>query len=294
LDRDFARLARVAIGRHDRAMKYLSGRGLPALFAAASLVLPAMAVAAPVPLKPTSPWKVDFGDAHCLALREYGTAKSPLVLAFKPSPIGDVVQMSVVRPGTKADVNQLAGTMTVDSLAPVAVSMLGYRAPSKTSRVAAINLSRSQFQPLRAASTVRLRSPAEIDQTFALSQMGQVGEALDKCIAGLRKDWHIADAAAQIREEARPIKPLTSLFTTADYPSVALRQRASGLVEMMTLIDPSGRVASCMVTGSSGYASLDAQSCSIITSRGRFTPAIGADGKPTHSGAIQRVRWQAR
>lgn len=275
-------------------MKYQSGRGLPALFAAASLVLPSTAVAAPAPLKPTSPWTVDFGDAHCIAMREYGTAKAPLTLAFKPSPIGDVVQVSVVRPGTKADVSQLAGTMTIDGLAPVEISMLGYRAPSKTSRVAAINLSRSQFAPVRGASTIRLRSAAEFDQSFALSGMGQVGAALDKCITGLRQDWHIADAATQIREDARPVKPLVSLFTTADYPNVALRQRASGLVEMMTLIDPAGRVASCMVTGSSGFASLDAQSCSIISSRGRFTPAIGIDGKPTRSGAIQRVRWQAR
>jgi protein TonB len=62
----------------------------------------------------------------------------------------------------------------------------------------------------------------------------------------------------------------------------------------MTLIDTDGKVASCMVIGSSGVASLDAQSCAIVTSRARFRPALGLDGKPARSGKIQRIRWLTR
>src|SRR5687768_4530251 len=113
-------------------MMCFPGRGLPALLAAASLAFSGAAGAAP-PSKPTGPWNVDFGDAHCIAMRNYGTEAKPVILAFKPSPIGDVIQLSVVRPGVSVQVNQYPGLMTAGGLKPVPVSMLGYRAPSKKS-----------------------------------------------------------------------------------------------------------------------------------------------------------------
>jgi hypothetical protein len=291
LGRDFARLARAVRQRHDRAMKNVPGRGLPASFAVASLALSAMAAAAPTPLAPTSHWNVDLGDAHCIAMRNYGTAEAPVILAFKPSPIGDVMQLSVIRPGFKPDVDQYAGTMTVDRRDPVKVSLLGYRAPTKKSRVTSVNLSRDQFDPLRTASTIRLRSDNEVDQTFALSGMAEVTQALDKCVVGLRKYWHIEDAAAEISKPAESQISLPSLFSTNDYPRTALMQHATGLVQMVTLIDEAGKIASCMVIGTSGYASLDAQSCAIVTVRAKFAPALGKDGKPVRSGATLRIRW---
>jgi hypothetical protein len=272
-------------------MMRLPGRGLPALLAAASLSLSAAAGAAPA-AKPTGPWNVDFGDAHCIAMRNYGTDAKPVILAFKPSPIGDVVQLTVVRPGVSVEVNQYPGSMTAGGLKPVSVSMLGYRAPSKKSRVTVVNLQRAQFETLRAAPTVRLRASGEIDQAFALAGMEPVTQALDKCMANLRKVWHVAEGSGQVATPAEPRVPLNRLFSERDYPGIAWVQRAGGLVEMMVLIDPTGKVASCMVTGTSGYASLDAQSCAIITERADFSPAIGADGKPVRSGAIQRVRWK--
>jgi hypothetical protein len=272
-------------------MMRLPGRGLPALLAAASLSLSAATGAAPA-AKPTGTWNVDFGDAHCIAMRNYGTDAKPVILAFKPSPIGDVVQLTVVRPGVSVEVNQYPGSMTAGGLKPVSVSMLGYRAPSKKSRVTVVNLQRAQFDTLRAASTVRLRASGEIDQAFALAGMEPVTQALDKCMANLRKVWHVAEGSGQVATPAEPRVPLNRLFSERDYPGIAWVQRAGGLVEMMVLIDPAGKVASCMVTGTSGYASLDAQSCAIITERAEFSPAIGTDGKPVRSGAIQRVRWK--
>ena len=273
-----------------RAMRTLCRGRLPALLALTSFALPAPAATAPV--KPTGPWNVDFGDAHCIAMRNYGTAAKPVILAFKPSPIGDVIQLSVVRPGVSVHVNQYPGSITAGGLKPVPVSMLGYRAPSKKSRVTVVNLQRAQFDTLRAAPTVRLRASGEIDQAFALVGMEPVTQALDKCMANLRKVWHVAEASGPVATPAEPRVPLNRLFSERDYPGIAWVQRAGGLVEMMVLIDPAGKVASCMVTGTSGYASLDAQSCAIITERADFSPAIGADGKPVRSGAIQRVRWK--
>ena len=148
----------------------------------------------------------------------------------------------------------------------------------------------SDYLPLRTASALHLKSAGEIDHSFALSQMEPVARALDLCIADLRKVWNITDAAKDIGPTATPKAPLFSYFESADYPTVAARGEATGTVALVTLIDEAGKVASCMVTQTSGYASLDAQSCAIITVRAKFNPAI-VDGKPAKSGMTSRIRW---
>jgi TonB family protein len=272
-------------------MKYLSGRGLPALFAAASLVLPGTAVAAPVPLKPTSPWKVDFGDAHCIAMREYGTPAAPLLFALKPSLIGEVMQVSIIRPGEKKPTGQYDGSLTIDGAKPIGVSVLGHWAKTSKSRVSSINLPLAAFQPMRAARAVRIQSSGEVEQSFALANLEAVARTLDECVADLRKVWNIENATGLIKQHARQQKTPASLFRMSDYPAVALRGDDSGMVALVILIDEAGKVVSCQVTATSGAASLDAQSCAVMGARARFDPALGADGKPVKSGTVTRIRW---
>ena len=254
-------------------------------------VLGTVPVHAAKPLQPTGKWNVDFGNAHCIAMRDYGTAAAPLLLALKPAPVGDVMQLSLIRSDRSKAINQYAGSLTVGR-ASRRISVLGYPAKSGKSRINAINLSVADYQPVRTASVIRVRAAGEVDESFALSNMEPVARTLDRCVEGLRKAWNIGGAATQISREASPLKPLTSLFTTDDYPHVALRASADGTVEMMTLIEADGTVASCMVIGSSGVASLDAQTCAIVSTRGKYSPALGLDGKPARSGLINRIKWK--
>jgi TonB family protein len=272
------------------AMRTLSRGRLPALLALASLALPAPAATAP-PRKPTSPWKVDFGDAHCIAMRDYGSAASPLQLAFKPSLIGAVMQVSIIRPGDKVVTNQSRGSVTIDGAAPAKASVLGYSSKATQSRVSSINLSLDAFRPMRTAKAVRIESPGEIDETFALANLEGVARTLDECVADLRKVWNIENATGLIKQHARQQKTPASLFRMSDYPAVALRGDDSGMVALVILIDEAGKVASCQVTATSGAASLDAQSCAVMGARARFDPALGADGKPVKSGTVTRIRW---
>jgi hypothetical protein len=245
--------------------------------ALALLALLASPASAAGPLQPTGQWNVDFGDAHCIAMRDYGTKAAPLFLALKPSPVGDVMQLTVLS--------------AVDEAAPVKVSVLRYPAKSGGLRVVAINLAPDRFRPVRTASVLGVRSASGVSHSFALTQMAPVAAALDRCVAGLRSAWHIGEAGGGVSQPAMPKQPLASYFSTNDYPAVAVRSEATGTVAMVTLIDETGKVASCMVTQTSGYASLDAQSCAIISGRAKFDPALGTDGKPAKSGAIQRIRW---
>lgn len=244
------------------------------------------------PLQPTGKWNVDFGDAHCTAVRTYGPLDKPLTLAFKSAPIGDVMQLTVVRSARGNEMNQYPGTMTVDRSAPVAVSFLGHPADAGKLRVTSVKLTSGNFAPIRTATSVRLRAPSEIDTTFALSNMSQVADTLDRCVLDLRVVWHVGEHAAKLKQAAVTLQPLQKLFSSEDYPRVALNNDGTGMVQAMLLISATGRIASCMVTETSGHASLDAQTCIILARRARFAPAIGLDGKPANSATTARIRWK--
>jgi protein TonB len=77
-----------------------------------------------------------------------------------------------------------------------------------------------------------------------------------------------------------------------DYPSRALRENVEGVTRFRVSVGPDGRVTDCQVTGSSGNSELDATTCSLITRRGRFTPAMDGEGQPTTGTFSNAVRWQ--
>lgn len=76
-----------------------------------------------------------------------------------------------------------------------------------------------------------------------------------------------------------------------DYPSRALREEKEGVTRFRVSVSADGRVTSCDVTGSSGSPELDSTTCSLITRRGRFNPAM-EDGSPTSGSWSSSVRWQ--
>ena len=77
-----------------------------------------------------------------------------------------------------------------------------------------------------------------------------------------------------------------------DYPSRALREEQEGVTRFRVSVGPDGRVASCDITGSSGSSELDSATCSLITRRGRFTPANDGEGQPVSGSWASSVRWQ--
>lgn len=81
-------------------------------------------------------------------------------------------------------------------------------------------------------------------------------------------------------------------ISDADYPSRAQNEEREGSVRYRLAIGPDGRVTGCEVTGSSGHADLDAATCSLITRRAKFNPAISGDtGQPIAGSFSGSVRW---
>jgi len=73
---------------------------------------------------------------------------------------------------------------------------------------------------------------------------------------------------------------LRTLFSANDYPAEAQRNNEQGTVQVDLAIDTRGVVDSCTIVRSSGHASLDQATCSILQRRARFAPAHDANGVP--------------
>ncbi len=79
--------------------------------------------------------------------------------------------------------------------------------------------------------------------------------------------------------------------TTNDYPVAALRNMEQGATAYELNISPEGRVASCIVTASSGSIDLDEATCRLVADRARFTPATDPAGHVTAGQYASRVHW---
>ncbi|GEM_PF-1333736 len=76
-----------------------------------------------------------------------------------------------------------------------------------------------------------------------------------------------------------------------DYPAAAIWDRQSGTVATRLTLDAGGLPTGCTVTASSGSAVLDKATCDLLRTRGRFSPARDAAGKPVRSSYNSRFNW---
>ncbi|KPL67062.1 hypothetical protein SZ64_02500 [Erythrobacter sp. SG61-1L] len=86
-----------------------------------------------------------------------------------------------------------------------------------------------------------------------------------------------------------PANDRSGWVTTADYPARDLRLGHTGTTKYRVVISSSGKVQSCEITGSSGFAGLDEATCKNVSRRARFDPASNANGEKivgTWSGSV--------
>jgi len=258
----------------------------------ALLAAPALVAAGPTPRAPTAKWTVNFADAQCLAMRNYGTAEDPVRLILKSPAIGDVVQVAISRKGHAADPSQSSAMVALDGGAPFSTSMLAYTPAGGQLRIYSINMPAAQFALIRHASDLRVRGDG-LDERFSLSQMEPLLKIVDDCVADLRRVFNVTGGAPDDPSlvRTRSKASLASYFTDKDYPAIALDLHQGGVVKFAMLIDENGRVADCTIIETSGVAALDTQACALLRLRARFHPAARG-GQPTKDAVTGTITWQ--
>lgn len=80
--------------------------------------------------------------------------------------------------------------------------------------------------------------------------------------------------------------------TNDDYPARAMRDGREGTTGFRVTYGADGRITSCDIVSSSGHDDLDAETCKLITRRGRFNAGKDRAGNPTGGTYSNRIRWQ--
>lgn len=231
---------------------------------------------------PTGKWVVNFDDAQCVASRDYGTDQ----LFLKASPLGDVVQFGVIRPGRTGPPQQvLAEVQPAQGPAYRGSAMLWNAGSKPPKRIRLLNMPEAEFRRLAASATINLKI-GEMKQSYALPGMGALAAVMKDCVDDLQKVW-----SAEGGVSAVATANLATYLKDEDYPAEALGRDFSGTTGFAMLIDEAGRVADCMVVETSGHAILDMQSCAIMKVRARFQPARDGSGKPTRDRVRSNIRW---
>jgi protein TonB len=150
------------------------------------------------------------------------------------------------------------------------------------------------------------RSPVQLDRPSKLPLLVLAGLAVF-LVWKLRDTWVDALAPPAAESEASRVAPgdtsggvlpargnLAGLISGDDYPTDALRNEEQGKVTAKLSIDRRGHVSKCEIISSSGSASLDRATCSILARRARFTPARDVNGKPVPDTFTQSIVWQLR
>ena len=244
------------------------------------------------PRKPTSQWVLDYGDAQCVASRNYGTEDKPLLLGLKPSPTGSVMRVLLIRSGGSSDAEQRPASIRFDGRPAIAVNALSYGDRKAKRQVASINLPMTTFAANRRASTIEIKGSGFGEQ-LAVPGLAGVAEEFDNCVANLRSVWNVGQPHSdRVARPAQAKRPLGELFRSTSYPQQAMMEGNTGRVGITLLIDEAGKVGDCMIEETSGYATLDAMSCYTISTHARFEPAIGTNGKPVKSAIFQRISWR--
>jgi TonB family protein len=99
------------------------------------------------------------------------------------------------------------------------------------------------------------------------------------------------NAPKPARQPLKPKEFLWSLITKDDYPPSARQARQQGTTWVALDVDTNGRVTRCLVLESSKVPALDAQTCRLLQSRARFTPATDDSGKPVPSRTTFQQTW---
>ena len=261
------------------------------LLAAASLAAAPVAPAAPAPKPPY--WRVDWGEPRCSLVREGGDAGPSLAVRFVPADRRAEVWIIDPRWGRSAFGDTGSIRLVLEPAEGEPVARFVFLPVGKGGRhaLATENAGDEFLDRLAKAEAVSLRKRGAEILRIPLPAAANAVSGARQCEDDMLARWGVDPVVfRKLRQRPKPIG-IETWLNASDYPASALRSMTTGTSVARVDVSESGKVTGCAIVLASGSEDLDRATCMAALRRGRFAPAIAADGKPVRAITIFPVRW---
>lgn len=241
-------------------------------------------------------WTLDFQNNHCI-ISTGEVARAGLALWMTPGdpdPTLDLVGSPNIVPAARSvtEPNRTPFTITFspggETFQSTAFEL------SNGGKQRAVELRRLHRDFAAAFAKSDELTARSLQKTVSVPILGSAKAmaALHQCLDQKLAQWGV-DVASYDALRMPPTDDFDHPWITyQDYPEQALASDQSGQVVVRLNVDEAGKVTGCAVVASSGSPSIDQATCNVATRRGRFTPAIGPDGRPTAATRISAVDFK--
>jgi TonB family protein len=163
--------------------------------------------------------------------------------------------------------------------------------PAEEEAVSTARRNETYFEPRpieasreKAATWIALKELMEFDLVLHTGPMDKPMNALRECSWDLLGDWGL-DVATQksLSRKATPKGGVWRWISGDDYPLKMLNNSNEGIVHVGLIVDEQGKPIACHVQSSTRPKEFDDVVCSKFMKRGKFNPALDANGKPVRS-----------
>lgn len=303
-----------------RAVAVYVGAGLVALAPPTQAAEPGV----PVVLKPVSHWNMDYADDSCRLARIFGEGEQQTVFYIERYEPGDAffavvagkpldARLSLeptIRFGPDGHEKDDAVKLGVFGEFEPAVMVTGMTllplpdADERKKRRKAFDLDEiasdtdifgQQLSPAQESiiEWVEVQRGKKLRVRLELGSMGEPMAAMRKCTDELLGHWGIdVEAHQALTRAAAPVESPGKWVTSRDYPTPLLRRGEQGLVQFRLSVDAQGNATQCHIQKSTRPAGFDEAVCKALMRNARFTPALGAEGRPIASYWRSTVRFE--
>lgn len=295
----------------------MSGRiSLLALPVLSLIAQPALAgERAPVIVKPSSNWTLDYGETRCRIARTFGEGdeKTALYLEqYQPSDVpiwvvgGPLVHRLRIMssfsarfgPGFEAFDVEPKVTMRLGEFGD-AVRGHGY----KDDPVVEGEAPESEQEPIglpslspddgKAIDWIEL-SRGSRSYRLETGDLGPVFEAMNKCVADLVTYWGADPAILRNRKTAPELTNLPEVARNVGrhYPTAAERNGRQAELHARVMVEADGTVSKCAITAVTMAEQFDNQACIAFLETAKFKPALDVQGRPVPSYYISTIVYR--
>jgi hypothetical protein len=255
----------------------------------------------------TSQWDLSYDNNSCDLAAEFGSGEKKTILMISRNSPSDHFNITLAGKHLKyslqtstAEVNFLPGDSSLD-----ATALHGTLGNMPMAFISGLRIDDRRIKFGHDAPPITPEQEAAVNkviikvsgQTTALQigPMAPLFSAMRKCTDDLVKGWGLDPAQqAALSRPARPVTDPRYWFESEDYPLEKLIQGSGSYIQFRLDIDARGKITACKVTSAVSKADFDKVTCNLITSRGRFEPALDAEGKAIRSYYTTSVIWRIR